>query len=149
MELVPVALRDESPQAFLQFLEVAHGVTVSQSPLSRNVWSIPVCQFRIPTGRIDALCLAALQGAGEHEHTACNPLDRGPDGPRADCGARRGRGPAPLGAETMWKIQRVGDPALSPDGRQAVFPVTAYDEEQDKGEADLYLVPTAGARRAA
>ncbi|MGB5131453.1 MAG: S9 family peptidase [Steroidobacteraceae bacterium] len=52
--------------------------------------------------------------------------------------------PAPLSAETMWKIQRVGDPALSPDGRQAVFPVTAYDEENDKGEADLYLVPTAG-----
>ena len=52
--------------------------------------------------------------------------------------------PAPLSAETMWKIQRVGDPALSPDGRQAVFPVTIYDEEQDKGEADLYLVPTAG-----
>ncbi|MFZ2508103.1 MAG: S9 family peptidase [Steroidobacteraceae bacterium] len=51
---------------------------------------------------------------------------------------------APLSAETMWNIKRVGDPALSPDGRQAVFPVTTYDEEQDKGEADLYLVATAG-----
>ena len=51
---------------------------------------------------------------------------------------------ASLSAETMWKIQRIGDPALSPDGRQAVYPVTVFDEEQDKGEADLYLVATSG-----
>ena len=44
----------------------------------------------------------------------------------------------------MWAFQRVGEPALSPDGRQAVYPVTVFDDEQDKGEADLYLVPTAG-----
>jgi dipeptidyl aminopeptidase/acylaminoacyl peptidase len=52
--------------------------------------------------------------------------------------------PAPLDAETLWKTQRIGAPALSPDGRQAVYPVTVYDEEQDKGEADLYLVATSG-----
>jgi dipeptidyl aminopeptidase/acylaminoacyl peptidase len=51
---------------------------------------------------------------------------------------------APLSAETMWKVQRIGDPALSYDGQQAVFPVTFYDDEQDKGEADLYLVATSG-----
>ncbi|MBM2854056.1 MAG: prolyl oligopeptidase family protein [Steroidobacteraceae bacterium] len=50
----------------------------------------------------------------------------------------------PLSAEAMWKIQRVGDPALSSDGRQAVYPVTVYDDEQDKGEADLYLVAASG-----
>jgi dipeptidyl aminopeptidase/acylaminoacyl peptidase len=51
--------------------------------------------------------------------------------------------PEPLSAETMWNIQRIGAAALSPDGRQAVFSVTSYDEDQDKGEADLYLVGTA------
>ncbi len=51
---------------------------------------------------------------------------------------------APLSAETMWKIQRIGEPALSPDGKQAVYAVTAYDDEKDKGEADLFLVSTAG-----
>ncbi len=51
--------------------------------------------------------------------------------------------PEPLSADTMWNIQRIGAAALSPDGRQAVFPVTTYDEDQDKGEADLYLVGTA------
>ncbi len=50
----------------------------------------------------------------------------------------------PLSAETLWKIQRIGPPALSADGRQAVFAVTTYDEEKDKGEADLYLVATSG-----
>ena len=50
----------------------------------------------------------------------------------------------PLSAETMWQFQRIGEPALSPDGHQAVYPVTVFDDEQDKGEADLYLVPTAG-----
>jgi len=50
----------------------------------------------------------------------------------------------PLAAETMWKIQRIGEPALSPDGRQAVYPVTVFDDEEDKGEADLFLVSTAG-----
>ena len=63
----------------------------------------------------------------------------------ASCAAQAADSAAtPLSAETMWKIQRVGDPALSPDGRQAVYPVTVYDEEQDKGEADLYLVATSG-----
>ena len=51
---------------------------------------------------------------------------------------------APLSAETMWKIQRIGDPALSPDGRQLAYPVTWYDEDNDKGEADLYLVASSG-----
>ena len=50
----------------------------------------------------------------------------------------------PLDAETMWKFQRIGEPALSPDGRQVIYPVTVFDDEKDKGEADLYLVPTAG-----
>ena len=54
-------------------------------------------------------------------------------------------GPAtPLTAETMWRIQRIGEPALSPDGRHAVYAVTVHDDEQDKGEADLYLVATDG-----
>jgi dipeptidyl aminopeptidase/acylaminoacyl peptidase len=51
---------------------------------------------------------------------------------------------APLSAETMWQLARIGNPALSPDGREAVYAVTNYDEEKDKGEADLYVVATAG-----
>ncbi len=53
---------------------------------------------------------------------------------------------SPITAESMWQLARVGNPALSPDGRFAVYPLMRYDVESDKGEADLYLVPTAGGK---
>jgi dipeptidyl aminopeptidase/acylaminoacyl peptidase len=51
---------------------------------------------------------------------------------------------APLTAEKMWEIKRLGSPALSPDGKWSVVPVTSYDVKQDKGLTDLWLVPTDG-----
>jgi dipeptidyl aminopeptidase/acylaminoacyl peptidase len=50
----------------------------------------------------------------------------------------------PLTAETLWQMKRLGGPGLSPDGRWAVLPVTAYDLKEDKGYTDLWLVPTGG-----
>lgn len=50
----------------------------------------------------------------------------------------------PLTAEVMWQLKRVGTPAISPDGRIAVYPVTEYDVAENKDETDLFLVPTAG-----
>jgi dipeptidyl aminopeptidase/acylaminoacyl peptidase len=50
----------------------------------------------------------------------------------------------PFTAEAMWKLSRLGSPSLSPDGRYAVVPVTNYDIEENKGNTDLWLVPTAG-----
>lgn len=46
--------------------------------------------------------------------------------------------------EDVWLLQRIGEPALSPDGKQAVFSVTepAYDSAQDV--SDLWIVPTDG-----
>ncbi len=54
--------------------------------------------------------------------------------------------PAPLTAEAMWQLKRIGAPAISPDGKFAVYGVTRYDADNDKGEADLYRVSTAGGR---
>jgi dipeptidyl aminopeptidase/acylaminoacyl peptidase len=54
--------------------------------------------------------------------------------------------PAPLTAETMWQLKRVGAPAISPDGKLAVYAVTRYDADNDKGDADLYVAPTAGGK---
>ncbi len=53
---------------------------------------------------------------------------------------------APLTPETMWQLKRVGAPALSPDGKLAVYPVTRFDTENDKGDADLFMVATAGGK---
>ena len=52
--------------------------------------------------------------------------------------------PIPITPETMWRIQRLGEPALSPDGRHAAVPVTRYDLDDDSSATDLWLVPTAG-----
>jgi dipeptidyl aminopeptidase/acylaminoacyl peptidase len=44
----------------------------------------------------------------------------------------------------MWGLHRLGEPAISPDGKLAVVPVTRYDVAQNKGFTDLWLIPTAG-----
>ncbi len=50
----------------------------------------------------------------------------------------------PLTHETMWLMKRVGSPAVSPDGKWVVFPVTdpAYDEKEQS--SDLWIVPADG-----
>jgi dipeptidyl aminopeptidase/acylaminoacyl peptidase len=54
--------------------------------------------------------------------------------------------PVPLTAETMWQLKRLGTPAISPDGKVAVYAMTRFDAENDKGDADLYRVATAGGK---
>ena len=48
----------------------------------------------------------------------------------------------PYDAASMWQLQRLGDPDISPDGRLAVVPVTRHDVAKNKGETELWLVPT-------
>ena len=50
----------------------------------------------------------------------------------------------PLDAETLWKVQRLSAPAVSPDGRFAVVPVGIPAADEDKIRTDLWLVPTEG-----
>lgn len=51
---------------------------------------------------------------------------------------------APLSPEAIWKLQRLGDPDISPDGRLAVAPVTRYELIDNRGLTDLWLFPTDG-----
>ena len=57
-------------------------------------------------------------------------------------------GPQPITHEALWLMKRVGSPAVSPDGRWAVFPVTepAYDEKKET--QDLWVVPVDGSAKA-
>jgi dipeptidyl aminopeptidase/acylaminoacyl peptidase len=48
----------------------------------------------------------------------------------------------PYTADAMWRLKRLGDPAISPDGRIAVVPVTTNDIAENKADTDLWLVPT-------
>jgi dipeptidyl aminopeptidase/acylaminoacyl peptidase len=52
--------------------------------------------------------------------------------------------PRPFTADTMWSVKRVGAPAPSPDGARIVYPVSVYDERENRLSADLWLVPVAG-----
>jgi dipeptidyl aminopeptidase/acylaminoacyl peptidase len=52
--------------------------------------------------------------------------------------------PRQFTAEKMWALKRLGDPAITPDGRHAVVPVTNYEIAENKGLTDLWLVPTDG-----
>jgi dipeptidyl aminopeptidase/acylaminoacyl peptidase len=45
----------------------------------------------------------------------------------------------PFSAERSWQVQRIGGPAITPDGRIIVAPVTRYDMTENKGLTDLWL----------
>jgi len=46
--------------------------------------------------------------------------------------------------ELLWKLGRVGDVQVSPDGKWLVYPVTRYDLNANKGNSDLYLISSEG-----
>ena len=46
--------------------------------------------------------------------------------------------------ELLWKLGRVGDVQVSPDGKWILYPVTRYDIAANKGNTDLYLVSAEG-----
>jgi dipeptidyl aminopeptidase/acylaminoacyl peptidase len=48
----------------------------------------------------------------------------------------------PLSVDTLWKLDRIGSPALAPDGRHAVCSVTSYSMEKNQGTTSLWLLPT-------
>ena len=53
--------------------------------------------------------------------------------------------PRALTVEDIWALDRVGNPALSPDGKQAVVCVTRYSMAQNNSATHLWLLPTAQA----
>lgn len=44
--------------------------------------------------------------------------------------------------EDMWAMKRIGDIALSPDGKSIAFAVTQYSMEENKGNSDIWLMST-------
>ncbi|MBQ6069344.1 MAG: S9 family peptidase [Bacteroidales bacterium] len=47
--------------------------------------------------------------------------------------------------ELMWQLGKMGEYALSPDGSTIAYTTTFYDMAQNKGNAEIYLIPTSGA----
>ena len=50
----------------------------------------------------------------------------------------------PLTVEDIWSVQRVGAPVLSPDGKSVAYTLATYDMDENRSNADLWVVPTAG-----
>jgi dipeptidyl aminopeptidase/acylaminoacyl peptidase len=49
-----------------------------------------------------------------------------------------------LDAESLWKIQRIGEPALSPDGKTVAFVARKYDIPGNTSTRHIYTVPLEG-----
>jgi len=49
-----------------------------------------------------------------------------------------------LDVETLWKLQRLGAPSLSPDGAQAVISATSHSMKDNKASSRLWLLSTLG-----
>ena len=46
--------------------------------------------------------------------------------------------------DDLMKVQRVGDPQVSPDGKWVAYSVTAVDKEKNSKNTDIWVIPTAG-----
>ena len=46
--------------------------------------------------------------------------------------------------ELLWKLGRVSEATVSPDGKQILFGITYYDLEKNSGNRDLYVMSAAG-----
>ena len=52
--------------------------------------------------------------------------------------------PSVLTPEKLWQLGRLGEMAVSPDGKTVAYTVTKYNLADNKGSDDIYLVPVAG-----
>ncbi|MGO9480259.1 MAG: prolyl oligopeptidase family serine peptidase [Candidatus Kryptoniota bacterium] len=50
----------------------------------------------------------------------------------------------PITVEDMWKVARVSDPQVSPDGKSVAYEVTNYDMDANKGTSKIFLVSIDG-----
>src|SRR5882724_6129907 len=50
----------------------------------------------------------------------------------------------PITVEDLWKLERIGNPKLSPDGAQAVAALTRFSMDDNKSASSLWLLSTLG-----
>src|SRR5712692_7416312 len=50
----------------------------------------------------------------------------------------------PFDVETLLRIERIGDPALSPDGKMVAYTVATPDLAKNAQSKQIYVVPVAG-----
>src|SRR5574337_1923149 len=48
----------------------------------------------------------------------------------------------PITVDDLWRLERVGNPSLSPDGARAVAAVTSYSMDDNRSTSRLWIYPT-------
>lgn len=51
---------------------------------------------------------------------------------------------AKITPEFLWKLGRVSDPHLSPDGKTVLYSVKYYNLQENNGNSDIYTIPVSG-----
>jgi dipeptidyl aminopeptidase/acylaminoacyl peptidase len=46
--------------------------------------------------------------------------------------------------ELLWKLGRISEPQLSPDGKSVIYNVRTYDVAANKGQGDIYIIASGG-----
>jgi len=64
--------------------------------------------------------------------------------PMAGPAAAQDPQPRPITPGDLWAVHRVGGPAVSPDGSRIAYTITRYDVEANRGDSDIWVVPTSG-----
>src|SRR5512144_2276674 len=50
----------------------------------------------------------------------------------------------PMALDDMFRVRRVSDPHISPDGRWVAYVVTEVDKANNKTNSDIWIVPSSG-----
>ncbi|HVQ29591.1 MAG TPA: S9 family peptidase, partial [Vicinamibacteria bacterium] len=50
----------------------------------------------------------------------------------------------PFTVDDMWAVKRVGAPVVSPDGSLVAYTVSTWDAEENRSNADIWVIPVAG-----
>ena len=50
----------------------------------------------------------------------------------------------PMEIEDLFRLKRVSDPQLSPDGKMVAFVITEVDKPSNKSNSDIWLIPSGG-----
>ena len=60
------------------------------------------------------------------------------------CASGRAAEQRPLEIEDLFRIKRVSDPKISPDGRWVAYVVTQVNKDENNSNSDLWIVPSEG-----
>src|SRR3954467_7335551 len=52
--------------------------------------------------------------------------------------------PSGLKVEDLFRLKRVGDPQISPNGNTIAYTITSYDRDTNKRTNQIWFVPVAG-----